>query len=217
MSTEYLGRVIPELLTDKEAPTALYRHYSSNGELIYVGISKNPYRRTGEHKALSEWFDKVSTIKIEWLPTREEALKAEKAAIKNENPKFNIVHNASDAIAEEIEEDLCKIMVKERDGYSSRNTLQKLANIAGLNTINQASEIIGLSARKIEELVLRDVIGAINIGERKTSAGRIKILYMIPYFEIMNFLDLVATADIRELASRPIVKQKYMEEHNERD
>jgi len=191
--------------------TALYRHYSNSDELIYVGISKDPYRRTGEHKALSKWFDKVSTIKVEWFETREDALAAEKNAIKKEKPRFNIVHNRNDAIAEEVEEDIHKIIIRGRQTYHGRHSERKLADVAGLNTIRQTSEIIGLSMEKTEALVFRNIIGSIVIGERKVASGKIKHVYMIPYFEIFNFLELITEEDIRDLLSRPIIKKKYKE------
>jgi predicted GIY-YIG superfamily endonuclease len=71
----------------------LYRHYNSSGELLYIGISISQLQRLAQHKQYSHWIMEVSDIKIENFETREEALKAERWAIKEECPKYNVIHN----------------------------------------------------------------------------------------------------------------------------
>lgn len=73
--------------------TALYRHFDANDELLYVGVSVNPFERTGEHKLKSRWFKKITTIKIEWYENRDDAEDAEFLAIRDEKPKYNRTHN----------------------------------------------------------------------------------------------------------------------------
>jgi len=73
--------------------TALYRHFDCDGVLLYVGISKNPVARMSQHFLFAEWFRQISSIKIEWLETREAAERHEMDAIKKEKPKYNRVHN----------------------------------------------------------------------------------------------------------------------------
>lgn len=74
--------------------TALYRHFDRDGALLYVGISLNSIQRTMQHRQGARWFEQIARIAIEWLPTREAAEAAERAAIKAERPKFNVVHAA---------------------------------------------------------------------------------------------------------------------------
>jgi hypothetical protein len=71
--------------------TQLYRHFDSEGQLLYVGISISALERYKQHSG-TEWFPSVSQITVEHFPTREEAAKAEVLAIKTEKPKFNIRH-----------------------------------------------------------------------------------------------------------------------------
>lgn len=71
----------------------LYRHYNEAGELLYVGVSSRVMRRTREHEKNSAWFGDTFKISIERFPNRDHLLEAEKQAIKNERPKYNIVHN----------------------------------------------------------------------------------------------------------------------------
>lgn len=73
--------------------TSLYRHFSEEGVLLYVGISLSWPARTKQHAHGSRWFDQVAKVEIERFPTREAALDAERKAIKAEKPKFNIIHN----------------------------------------------------------------------------------------------------------------------------
>lgn len=71
--------------------TALYRFYDTAGDLVYIGMSKNPLRRFGAHVAMEGW-RQIAEIKIEWFATRTLALAAERAAIKSEKPAWNSVH-----------------------------------------------------------------------------------------------------------------------------
>jgi len=69
--------------------THLYRHYSKDGDLLYVGISTSAVARLAQHKNTSHWFREIGTITVENFDNRDEALAAEKFAIKKEKPLFN--------------------------------------------------------------------------------------------------------------------------------
>lgn len=72
--------------------TALYRHFDKDGVLLYIGISLNPFNRLNQHFIVSEWVTEITDIKIEWYDTREEAVEAERQAIKMEkNPCSTIM------------------------------------------------------------------------------------------------------------------------------
>lgn len=75
--------------------TALYRHWNSDGELLYVGISLSAVQRLGQHRTTAHWFGQIANMTIEWFDSREAALEAERQAIKSECPKFNKAHNAA--------------------------------------------------------------------------------------------------------------------------
>jgi predicted GIY-YIG superfamily endonuclease len=70
---------------------ALYRHFDVNGTLLYIGISDNPFRRAEQHRA-TDWSDNIADFRIEWYPTREAAIEAEREAIRKENPIHNKQH-----------------------------------------------------------------------------------------------------------------------------
>ena len=60
-----------------------------------MGISLSSIQRLIQHKSQSDWFDLISRIEIENYSDRIAALKAEKKAIEDEKPLFNIqgAHN----------------------------------------------------------------------------------------------------------------------------
>lgn len=72
--------------------TVLYRAYDANNTLLYIGISSQAFARFDQHSHTSQWLPSCPYVTLEHYRHRNDALKAEKAAIKNENPKFNLVH-----------------------------------------------------------------------------------------------------------------------------
>lgn len=76
-----------------QRPCALYRYFDGADELVYVGISNDPGTRLGQHRLDKPWWDDVVTAKIQRYPDRASALAAERIAIRDEHPRYNIVHN----------------------------------------------------------------------------------------------------------------------------
>lgn len=75
------------------ATTTLYRFFGKNDELIYIGITNSIPRRFDQHETGKPWFTEAARITVEHHPNRGAALAAEKAAIIEERPKYNIQHN----------------------------------------------------------------------------------------------------------------------------
>ncbi len=70
--------------------TTLYRVYDTNKDLLYVGISGNPARRLEEHQAHKTWWHDATIVLLCHYPTRVAAAEAEQAAIRSENPVYNV-------------------------------------------------------------------------------------------------------------------------------
>lgn len=73
-------------------PTALYRLYDADHELLYVGITKNLGQRWVAHrrdKRKKPWWGQVDHREITWYKSRPDALFAEHRAIVNERPLHN--------------------------------------------------------------------------------------------------------------------------------
>jgi hypothetical protein len=78
---------------EPDARTALYRYYDEKDRLLYVGITDHLLGRTGAHIIGSSWMDYAVRSTIARYSAREEAVAAETAAIKAEQPLFNDIHN----------------------------------------------------------------------------------------------------------------------------
>lgn len=74
-----------------DSPHTLYRLYDITGRLLYVGITSDWNRRRSQHAADKEWWTRVSQIALAELPSRKDALNAERIAIRTERPAYNQV------------------------------------------------------------------------------------------------------------------------------
>lgn len=79
--------------TNGREATALYRFWDITDVLLYVGITRDPPARFGQHGKDKSWWRDVARIDLEWHPSRNAAEVAEKAAIEDEKPLYNIVHS----------------------------------------------------------------------------------------------------------------------------
>jgi predicted GIY-YIG superfamily endonuclease len=77
---------------------ALYRTYSKDGTLLYIGQSNSWPRRMKEHSRHSDWFEYVADVKIERHSSKSELDEAERQAIVVEKPIHNITHNSGQEI-----------------------------------------------------------------------------------------------------------------------
>lgn len=90
-------------------PEWLYRAFDSEGRLLYVGITSNPWRRMLSHAGrthsagqirqsanpdsiVSVWFQFLDVLTFQPYQDRDSVMIAEKKAILAERPKYNIVH-----------------------------------------------------------------------------------------------------------------------------
>lgn len=78
--------------------TELYRHYDKDGVLLYVGISLSAAIRLTAHRRQSEWFGAIRTIKIARFRSLEAAREAERVAIRDEHPMWNISGTAPERV-----------------------------------------------------------------------------------------------------------------------
>jgi hypothetical protein len=81
--------------------TILYRHFSKDNRLLYVGISISVMARLQQHK-LSPWWRDISYIMFERFSSCAIAKAAERMAIEKENPLYNIVGKPKAAIADAL-------------------------------------------------------------------------------------------------------------------
>lgn len=68
----------------------LYRMVGHDGELLYVGITRNPVERWRCHARTRQWWSRVAEIRIQAHPSEGSALAAERLAIREERPLHNV-------------------------------------------------------------------------------------------------------------------------------
>lgn len=73
-------------------PAAVYRLHDSQGALLYVGASVDPSGRSRSHRWMQTWGKEIdkSRTTITWYPDVPTAADAERAAIQDEAPKYNL-------------------------------------------------------------------------------------------------------------------------------
>lgn len=78
-----------------KVPTALYRLYNRDRELLYVGITSSVERRMREHADDKAWWPEVhmATSKVTWWDDEDTARKQESDAIRSELPRYNQAGN----------------------------------------------------------------------------------------------------------------------------
>lgn len=78
----------------QEGNYTLYRLWSGDMLLLYVGLTLNPGNRFGQYNRMMSWWPQVTYISIEHLESvsRIAAHAAEAAAIQAEQPRYNRQH-----------------------------------------------------------------------------------------------------------------------------
>lgn len=153
----------------------LYRHYDASGVLLYVGISLASVSRLMQHRRDSGWFDKITNITIEHYPTRVAALRAERAAIKSENPKHNISHARPK-----------RTPLKERVTRSKKNISNQIVSIKPIYSLYEVSTILGVAMTTIIQMTDDDDIGYIDLPKSRTN-GREK--RGITGWQLLEYID----------------------------
>lgn len=72
----------------------LYRFFSSDDVLLYVGRTINPRTRLRTHARSKDWYEDAVRIEMERFPDIESLALAEIEAIKKERPVHNLQHNS---------------------------------------------------------------------------------------------------------------------------
>jgi predicted GIY-YIG superfamily endonuclease len=104
----------------KERKCYLYRYFNKDGVLLYVGISLSLIRRQYQHSRESKWYDEFTHMTKENYATAIEATIAERIAIEQEKPLYNILHNTEykqlrDQVNSEIHEHQSKYFTETKD------------------------------------------------------------------------------------------------------
>lgn len=75
-----------------EDPCCLYRFFDDAGAVIYVGITHDPATRMRAHYGKQPWAGEIARSELAWHPNKAAAQCAERAAVEQFNPRYNVVH-----------------------------------------------------------------------------------------------------------------------------
>jgi len=71
-------------------PHAVYRYFSGDGRLLYIGMGLSPGTRMADHQRKHpDWFPEVRGVTLEWFPDEYAARVAERIAVILEKPAHN--------------------------------------------------------------------------------------------------------------------------------
>lgn len=77
----------------------LYRMYGPDRRLLYIGLTTNLEDRLADHRSMKRWWREVATIELEHFSTRPEAVEAERRAIIDEVPEYNVTNGYAPAVS----------------------------------------------------------------------------------------------------------------------
>ena len=69
--------------------TAVYRFYDAD-QLLYVGVTWNPYRRWCSHRRRTKWFKLATRVDVSVFADEATALRIEREWIRTARPLWNI-------------------------------------------------------------------------------------------------------------------------------
>jgi len=70
----------------------VYRFYAADLSPLYIGMSCGTPGRWDQHRKTAEWWTLAEYVAVSFYPSYADIKVAEKAAIRNEQPRFNKVH-----------------------------------------------------------------------------------------------------------------------------
>ena len=157
----------------------LYRHFDKTGALLYVGISLSTVKRLSEHKQGSHWYRDIVRVEIEHYETREEAIAAEIAAIRAENPLHNIQRH--------LEVLKPTAMVAKSD--------QSIVVFKAMYSLSDAAGTLDISHNMLLRLIDDKKIGFVIVGHRHNAQGSKPIL-KITGWQLIAFLEALTTGEV---------------------
>lgn len=78
----------------RDSPNVLYRMFDADDNLLYVGITFNPQSRFTAHRRDKEWWRDIARISLSHYECRVDLAEAERQAIRDEQPLYNLSLNA---------------------------------------------------------------------------------------------------------------------------
>jgi excinuclease UvrABC nuclease subunit len=166
--------------------TQLYRHFDAEKKLLYVGISLSTFARLSQHKEHSPWFEQVMTVEIEHFETREEAMAAERKAIKTESPQFNIAMKKT--LAEIQKEEKVLFAENRRVLEESAKLVNRYVDYRIAYQLDDVRQMINMTKGEIEKHVETGTLSTFEV-EGKKSWHPVKMKKMVSGWSLIDFID----------------------------
>ncbi len=179
-------------MSEAALPCSLYRHFSADGALLYVGVSLSALRRLGQHADNAHWFSRIARVEIQHFATRAEALAAERAAILSENPAHNLMRPKEPKMTRD--EKRAQQMQDARDSL-----VRRVAAFKPLYEVSEAADLLRVSEKEIKEMIEAGVLGGIKRGERRRFDKRwgreiVTKYYLVSGWQIIDYLEALDAA-----------------------
>jgi len=193
--------VLPLTTILQQMNTQLYRHFDKENKLLYIGISLSTFARLSQHKDHSEWFKKINRVSIEHFETREEAMAAERNAIKFENPMFNIAMKKTMAeIAKEEKEKqaqlkLQQIAMKEAAKKEGKLVVERIIRYQLAYSIDEVMEILNITRQEMAKYLSEGKISTFEVLGRHTGRWQPKIKTMVSGWSLIDFVSYLETKE----------------------
>ena len=148
-------------------PQTLYRLYSREGRLLYVGVTAIPEQRLRQHSRDKDWWGDVDIIRVEHYTDRISVEIAEIHAIHDERPVYNKSFSrdswrvpyrreeSGEAPATEEGDSLHDMIVKFLEGNGPSKTARIISSVPGVNKNNSADVMAALVAAERVTLSLQ--------------------------------------------------------------
>lgn len=129
--------------------TTLYRFFDKDDVLLYVGVTQQAWWRWQTHRASTNWWTSTHHVTLEHFEYREQALAAEKHAIKTERPVFNRMHRSGDVVITEV--DRCYTADEIAEAFRASHIKGKVRRGALLPTIAEMAEQFRTSRQAVKK------------------------------------------------------------------
>ena len=166
--------------------TQLYRHFDADKKLLYVGISLSAFARLSQHKDHSQWFEQIKTVTLESFDTREEAMAAERKAIRTENPQFNIAMKKT--LAEIAKEEKELFAERRRAIEESGKLIHQYVDYRIAYQLDEVRQMLNMTKGEIERHVETGKLSIFEV-EGKKSWQPVKMKKMVSGWSLIDFID----------------------------
>ncbi|MGX9855758.1 hypothetical protein ACR03S_10015 [Limimaricola variabilis] len=176
--------------------THLYRHFSSDGDLLYVGVSLSTVARLAQHRLYSGWFEDIARVEIEKFSSREAALAAEAIAVRTERPRCNVMLQR--------EEKPKPLSAFEEFELARKRIYNRAVNLKPLYSVPEAAELLAMSDALVRKEITSGRLGAYVRNEHvRMVAGqeRKTIRYAISGWHIIDYVESME-AEVRSASGR---------------